>query len=171
MFKLLPLIAVLFPLSAQTSGIDPQIVVSTLPEDMAASVFLGADSEMPIARDYELAIEVPTRFVRRPPESIEDALDWMRQVLPRWYLSAVFSSQGEDECSVIVNGASYSVTVSNWLWSYWGMDDDESGLRKVFARMDIYSPGIIQQALSSGLCIDLKDGRQEAIEEINKYRP
>ena len=169
MHKVLPLIALVLPLSA-LAGDREGVLVSTLPESMAASIFSGADFEMPVTGEFDLAIEMPRRFKRRPPRSIDQALDQMRQILPRWYLSAMLQSKGEYECSVRVNDSSYSVLVGNWLWVQWGMDDEDSELRRAFADLGVRSSSFIRQALNSGLCIDLKHGRKAALEEISTYR-
>lgn len=171
MLKLLPLVLVL-PISAHAGGDNGSgMLISTSPEHMASSIFSGPDSQMPVTGEFNLAIEMPKRLRERPPRSIEEALGQMRRVLPHWYMSAMLQSQGEYECSVRVNGSSYSVLVGNWLWVQWGMDDESSELRRAFSGLGVNSSSLILQALNAGLCVDLKQGRKAALDEIARYQP
>lgn len=169
MFKLFPLITFLLSFSVLANEDGAEVLISTLPEDMVATVFPGSDLEMPITGQFDLAIEMPKELQSRPPRSIEDAFEQMRRILPHWYLSALLRSEGDYECTVRVNDASFSVLIGNWLWVQWGMGGDESVLRQVFSDMGVHSSGLVRQALNSGLCIDLKRGRKAALEEILTY--
>lgn len=139
-----------------------------MPEDFANSVFNGKDSEMPTGTDFEIAIDYKDK---EAPKSIKEALQQMNKVLPNWYKNAIYTSKGDNECSVNVNDISYPTTVVNFFWLKWGMDEEKSKLRKEFGLIGINSKDIIQQSINNGFCIYIKSGREEkAIEEIKKYR-
>ena len=176
MYRLLPVVLLFFALSALSDTRGGQaseaIEVSTLPERIAESVFSGADSAMPVGREFEIAIE-PLRDARGRvviPRSIAEALEAMRKVLPHWYLSALLRSHGDTECSVLVNDVSYTTAIDNWLWVEWRMGDDGSALRREFDGLGIRTRSIVQQALSNGFCEYLRSGRTSALEVIAGYR-
>ncbi len=164
---------VLLGLISSVQASDQSVVyVSTLPEEIAKAVYDGKDSEMPIGPAFDIALS------RRPdssgkniaPENISVAFAEMSAMLPHWYQNAMLGSSGEYECSVVVNGISYTTDVANWLWITWGMAEPSSKLRLQFADLGIRSREMILQALDSGFCEYLRHGTDAGISEIHKYK-
>ena len=161
-----------FVFVAAAHGAEHGIRISTLPEDIASAVYEGRDSEMPI--DAEFAIALTPRVDKSGnivvPENIRDSFAEMRALLPRWYLSALFKSYGDNECSVVVNGTAYTALVANWLWVKWDIAGQHSKLGREFEHLGIRSRDRVLQALDSGFCEYLRHGPDAGLKEIESFR-
>ncbi|WP_440222251.1 hypothetical protein ACQQ2N_14285 [Dokdonella sp. MW10] len=164
-------VASLLAASGQGEASAP-VVISNLPKDLVSEVYEGDDATMPV--DDRFVIALTTRAGRHgdatAPLGIRAAFEQMKASLPRWYVKALRDSHGEDECSVVVNGKSYSYLVNAWFGVRWGLYEDGSPLRTEFERLEIRSGLMIDAAFSSGFCEYVKHGADVAMKHVLAYR-
>lgn len=141
---------------------------SNLPMCGNQSVFEGKDTNMPETSSFQIAIDVHTSQVGgiTPPGSILEAFKFMREVLPHWYIRALWKSHGDEECNVEVNGESYSVITSSWLLSKWGTVEYNSALRKNFRQLGVIKYEDVEQALMIGFCVAVKQDATKGLDAI-----
>lgn len=157
-------------LTPAASATGPTIV-STLPEDVAPSIFVGVDADMPVSTQWILSIN-PTMVEDRPyiPHDAESALAELKRALPRWYVNHLKISKGHHECFVEVNGRYVTFALLAWIEVNWGLGDSSSPLHAVLQAYGAKSPPEMAQLLHGGLCQYLKSDVQGALRAMETYR-
>ncbi|RUO37076.1 hypothetical protein CWE15_11755 [Aliidiomarina taiwanensis] len=151
-----------------SSGLDKdegleRVIIGNSPAMSAEAVYVGKTEEMPFGEDFIIAIQPKLAKSGEVvvPISVREALENMRSALPSWYLHALATSNGSDECSVIVNEVDYTTVVESWFWVNWNLDIENSPVRRELHSLGII-PGfenmIMLSAVSMGFCEYIKTG-------------
>jgi len=144
-----------------------RIIVLNQPEHLAARVFVGSDEAMPIDGPFVIAIQpkFSADGALLVPSTIDASLRDMRDALPRWYLQALRTSEGDMECSVVINDVDYTTIVESWFWVNWNLRSDHTPLRQEFEKLGV-QPGseniILKSAISMGFCEFIRTGSEQA---------
>ena len=122
------------------------------PAYQAAKIYVGRDQDIPIGKGYLLAIQprVSATGELIVPTSIIEALREIERALPHWFLNALASSAGDQECSVTVNNVGYNGAVTDWIWVNWVKRG--SPIENEFKRLGAANSLSAQNALTVGLC-------------------
>lgn len=162
--------------AAENPSADARLLVPST-EDFAARVFIGADSEMPMSGDFDIAIHPTLDSSGRPvvPNDVAAVMDELRNALPHWYLVAIKESRGDKRCVVVVNQGDhheidYTFEVASWYWSAWTLSSNQSSLRKALNAWGLDQEARITPAIEVGFCEYVKTGdRAKAINTVKLY--
>ncbi len=156
--------------AAQGPEVGKQVYVSNRAEEIAQYVFVGDGREMPVDGTKRLAIRPTTTttgyFI---PTTFEQALAELQRMVPSWQRVAMALGEGDDECSVTVNGRSYDALLFSWVEVHWHLEADDSAAAKMFRQVDIDNEDMMAQALQSGFCEYLKHGEAAGVAAIRTY--
>jgi len=146
-----------------------EVIILNDPALSSSKIFMGQDRDLSLTGEHVLAISpiMHTNGNIIIPDDIESAFSFMDDMLPKWYLKALKESAGEYECSVNVNGSSYSSLIDSWIWIKW-LEPKESKLRDYFNKKGIYQHDIIIDALQFSFCEYLKTGRLDNYNSVIK---
>jgi len=169
MFKLFLILLLIgffsFPVTGEE---ETKARVSHQEEFFSKKIFVGKDEDMPLGEEYEIAIS-PTIIEGNiiAPNSIENALEELKKMLPNWYLNALNKAHREVECSVSLNHIPVSSILDSWIWVNW-FKGKKGLLKKEFINRNIKEKVLMLNALQFVFCDYLQRGNTDNLDEMLK---
>lgn len=144
---------------------EQPLVISNAPEEIARTIFVGPDGEMPIDGRWRISVS-PTIEDGEilVPEDLHEAFLELKRALPSWYQAALYASEGTNECFVSVNSLALHIDVMSWLWINWHLKEPDSELRATLEDMGAENRDQVLFGIHDGFCFYLKYGEERALE-------